>query len=492
MSAETPSLLICTRADAHDSWIALLEAAGASVARPADNASDFVMAVAAKPRTWKIAFVHSPEELSSCTAQRAFDVWALDDRIDWTHNILRLLRDDQREWRRSFPHPCRMMVAYFNRVPTTREVLGLGRLGIGAAIYEGAEENAVEAILRLSNPAPAGKKALCLAGGGIEGLIYEIGVLRALDEILPGQGVLDFDIYCGISAGAIIASVLANHAPPLEITRAFLEDSTMMKGIKPWMLFDLAFSDVKNRLASLALHPGDDGILSWIAGSIPNAFFMGNNIERILADFFRTPGRTDSFHQLDRELYIGATDQDTSDHVVFGGMGWRDVPISRAVHASMALIPFYAPQYIAGRWFIDGSFTRTSEMEVAIAKGATLVVIVDPLVPVRAMNSGFVRGRGGVYAGIQGLKALVNTRFLGALPHVMNAHPEVDFLVFMPEEEDMRILSGSPLRYRYRMEIERIAHDTALERIRRNWAQVVAMFQRHGMVPEMPPGPAER
>lgn len=489
MSVEMSSLLICTRPDARDSWLAAFEFAGASIAMFTPSAPDAVVWTAMMDqRPWAITFVHSPEELSSLTVQRTFNVWAFDDRIDWTHNILRLLREDQHKWRRSFPHPGRMMVVYFGRIPSPQEILSMGRLGIGAVVYDGSGESVVETACRLAIPAPARKKALCLAGGGIEGLIYEIGVLRALDEILPGQGVLDFDIYCGISAGAIIASVLANHVPPLEITRAFMEDSTMIKGIKPWMLFDPAFSDVKSRLLSLALHHGDDGLLSWLSSLIPNAFFMGDHIERVLEEFFKTPGRTNSFHQLERELYIGATDQDTSEHVVFGGLGWRDVPISKAVHASMALIPLYAPQYIAGRWFIDGSFTRTSEMEVAIAKGATLVVIVDPLVPIRAMHSGFVRGKGGVYAGIQGLKALVNTRFLGALPHVMNAHPDVDFLVFMPEEEDMRMLSGSPLRYRYRMEIERIAHDTAMARIRQDWAQIYAMFRRHQMEPVWPDG----
>ncbi len=476
------SLLVCTTLAGRAAWLSLLEAGGAASVLGPER-----VRVAAGDRLWDVTFAFGPEEVGNLAPTQPFDLWALDAGVDWLPRILKILSDDQRDWNRRLPHPARVLVVSLDGPIPSREVLEHGRRGLGAVVFPGSDETLWQAMGRLAAPAAAGKTALCLAGGGIEGLIYEVGVLRALDDLLPGQGLLDFDIYCGISAGAIIASVLANRVPPVEITRAFMQDSTMMKGIKPWMLFDFATRDIRSRLASLVWDRGyDDGMLSLLAGSVPNAFFMGDNIERVLGEFFSTSGRTNSFHELEKELYIGATDQDTSEHVVFGGLGWRDVPISRAVHASMALIPFYAPQFVAGRWFIDGSFTRTSEMEVAIAKGATLIVIVDPLVPVRAQRSGTVRGRGGVYAGIQGLKALVNTRFLGSLPRIMSAHPEVDFLVFMPLEEDMLLMSGSPLRYRYRMEIERVAYDAALTKLAGDWTRVRHMLVRHGLNPRDP------
>ena len=485
------SILVCTSLAGRAAWIAHFETCGTvSVVGAASAQNAEHLRVAVTGGLWDVTFAFGPEEVGNLSPTSPFDVWSLDLQTDWLPRILKILQNDQRDWNRKLPHPCKVLVMSLDRTATTREILEFGRLGIGAVIYPGSEETLQQALVRLSAPAPAGKTALCLAGGGIEGLIYEVGVLRALDDMLPGQGILDFDIYCGISAGAIIASVLANRVPPVEITRAFMQDSTMMSGIKPWMLFDFATRDIKSRLASLIWDRGyDDGVLSILAGSVPNAFFMGDNIEKVLESFFSEQGRTNSFHQLEKELYVGATDQDTSEHVVFGGLGWRDVPISRAVHASMALIPFYAPQYVAGRWFIDGSFTRTSEMEIAIAKGATLIVIVDPLVPIRAQRSGTVRGRGGVYAGIQGLKALVNTRFLGGLPSLMTAHPEVDFLVFMPEEEDMLMMSGSPLRYRYRMEIERVAYAAARSRLRNDWSRVKPVLLRHGLNPRDPETP---
>jgi len=52
--------------------------------------------------------------------------------------------------------------------------------------------------------------ALILPGGGARGA-YQVGVLKAIAEILAGQGN-PFPVICGTSAGAINAAVLASHA----------------------------------------------------------------------------------------------------------------------------------------------------------------------------------------------------------------------------------------------------------------------------------------
>jgi NTE family protein len=52
--------------------------------------------------------------------------------------------------------------------------------------------------------------ALILPGGGARGA-YQVGVLKAIGEILAGQGN-PFPVICGTSAGAINAAVLASHA----------------------------------------------------------------------------------------------------------------------------------------------------------------------------------------------------------------------------------------------------------------------------------------
>jgi predicted acylesterase/phospholipase RssA len=64
------------------------------------------------------------------------------------------------------------------------------------------------------------KTALVLAGGGLTGAVYEIGALRAMDDLLVDHTVNDFDIFVGTSAGSIVGSLLANGMPPGEIMSA--------------------------------------------------------------------------------------------------------------------------------------------------------------------------------------------------------------------------------------------------------------------------------
>src|SRR5207247_4318460 len=69
------------------------------------------------------------------------------------------------------------------------------------------------------------RRALVLAGGGIIGVLYEIGVLAALEEAFP-PGPLNqhFDLFVGTSPGAVTAAFLANGAQPSEMFGAQRDD----------------------------------------------------------------------------------------------------------------------------------------------------------------------------------------------------------------------------------------------------------------------------
>ncbi len=371
---------------------------------------------------------------------------------------------------------------------SSRAAFEAGRLQVGGyATWPLTPDSFFDAVADIcQRRAVVGKTALCLAGGGIEGLIYEVGALRALDELLIGQGVNDFDIYCGISAGAIAGCFLANGVPPAEFVRAFHGDSSMVDRVGHRTIFQPAWRELASRAARMVtgmlLSPRRalGGLSAFYMKAIPSGFFSGDNMRKFIRKELERPGRTDRFRDLEKELYIGSTDQDTSEHVVFGDRGWDDVRISDAVRASTALVPFYSPAWVRGRWFVDGSYTKTSELEVAIRKGATLVVIVDPLVPIRSGVSGYVRRKGGLFSGIQGVKALVHTRFVEGYRRALEEYPHVDFLVIVPEEDDMRLMSGSPMRYNYRMELEELAYQETLLRVEESYAQFSGELSRHG------------
>ncbi len=67
----------------------------------------------------------------------------------------------------------------------------------------------------------APQAALVLAGGGITGFLFEIGVLAALEEALAPDSLAEqFDLFVGTSAGSVAAALLANGARPSEIFQA--------------------------------------------------------------------------------------------------------------------------------------------------------------------------------------------------------------------------------------------------------------------------------
>jgi NTE family protein len=55
-------------------------------------------------------------------------------------------------------------------------------------------------------------RALVLTAGGITGAMYEVGVLRAVEE-RHGSPIDLFDLFVGVSAGATVASFLAQGVP---------------------------------------------------------------------------------------------------------------------------------------------------------------------------------------------------------------------------------------------------------------------------------------
>ena len=92
-------------------------------------------------------------------------------------------------------------------------------------------------------------------------------------------------------------------------------------------------------------------------------------------------GRSNDFRLLDRELYLTATDLDTCERIVFGEDDWADVPISKAVQCSTALPLVYKPVELKGRQLVDGGIRSTTNVDIAVEKGAKFIVVVNPLVP---------------------------------------------------------------------------------------------------------------
>ncbi len=361
-----------------------------------------------------------------------------------------------------------------------------GRAGVADVLVAPSDDALIERINTHLRTRARGRIAICLAGGGVEGIFYEIGVLRALDAFMANRSVVDVDLFCGISAGAILGAFLANGLGPDEIGRGLAGESARIDPISRFMIFEPNLREIAfrgGRLGAQLLRGGwgPRGALSSMARAIPSAAFSGEGARKWLEGQLTKSGMTNRFSELRRPLFVGATDQDTSEAVVFGEPPLDEIPIDRAVRASSALVPFYPPELIDGRYYVDGAFTRTTNMRVAQRKGASLVLLIDPLVPVRSTSPGYVYRRGGVFGTLQALKSLINQRFDKASVAIRQMFPDVTFHLFRPEGDEMRVLSGSPMKYFFRREIEEIAFQHTVRKLQENLPELARDFGRHGV-----------
>ncbi len=361
----------------------------------------------------------------------------------------------------------------------------IGSLQLGGVLIDPPSiAEALAAANRIARPAEPGKIALCLAGGGIEGMFYEIGVLRALDAALDGGSITDFDVFSGISAGSVIAALLANGVRPAEIADALHGRESRIAPVTRAMLFNPNLGEVARRVGgALADMMRGRFLTSPIDSAMkvaPSALFSGDKLREYLQRELSKPGMSNDFGRLDKKLFIGATDQDTGTHVIFGENGEDDVPISSAVRASTAMTPYYAPEKIGGRYFVDGIFTRSIDLDVAVANGARLVICVDPLTPVQVDEPGFSSGRGGLFGTVQSVKSMIRTRFSEVIGRAEESYPEVTVFVFSPTPRDLEKMSGTLMRFFYRTETEEMAFESARRRIANDFEWLSADLARYG------------
>ncbi len=326
-----------------------------------------------------------------------------------------------------------------------------------------------------------GKTALAASGGGITGILFEIGALKCLDDAMY-PGVNNFDMYFGISAGAVVTSVLAAGYSIDEWMAAvagYPGGRIQQLDLQLMRISNLNFSDIRQRLFDVgkgAVNLAKQTVRDRVAPSMGNVVldysaligppFQSDNYEAMLREVLESNGGCNDFRKLNRELFIGASDQDARRHVLFGTEGWDDVPISKAVQASLSIHPAFSAVEIKGRYYEDGAVTRTSDFVEAIQRKADLIFVIDPFVPYVAHTPGTTNRRGVLYNIDQDIRSLSYTRFENTRNWILRKHPEVSSYTFLPSNRIRHLLSKNPMDHRPYMEIWRGAYLSTYERLK--------------------------
>jgi NTE family protein len=350
------------------------------------------------------------------------------------------------------------------------------------------------------------KTALVLGGGGFTGGVYEIGALRALDLLAVNSTVNNFDVYVGTSAGSFVAAMLANGVTPEEMMQVInpqepteLEDLQLDKVLKPNYLgflqktmalplrsVELAKSMIRFREISAI----DFGVA--MAENLPSGLYSGRGIHEYVAESLMDGGRSNDFRMLDPELYLTATDLDTCERIVFGEEGWSDVPISKAVECSTALPIVYKPVDLKGRQFVDGGIRSTTNVDIAVEKGAKFIVVVNPLVPyindfektIPTMFGTRVRrvsDMGLPAIANQTFRLIAHARLHQAVEQWQEKYPGVDIILVEPESDD-ELMFGTPIMdYSRRLQIARHGFESVTAALARDYDHFHEIAQRHGL-----------
>ncbi|HST68426.1 MAG TPA: patatin-like phospholipase family protein [Solirubrobacterales bacterium] len=350
------------------------------------------------------------------------------------------------------------------------------------------------------------KTALVLGGGGFTGGVYEIGALRALDLLAVNSTVNNFDVYVGTSAGSFVASMLANGVTPEEMMQVIntqeeteLEDLQLDKVLKlnylgflqktmalPLRSVELARSIIRFREVSAI----DFGVA--MAENLPSGLYSGRGVSDYVAEALGDGGRTNDFRLVDPELYLTATDLDTCERIVFGEQGWDDVPISKAVECSTALPIVYKPVDLKGRQFVDGGIRSTTNVDIAVEKGAKFIVVVNPLVPyindfektIPTMLGTRVRrvsDMGLPAIANQTFRLIAHARLHQAVEQWQEKYPGVDIILVEPEPDD-ELMFGTPIMdYSRRLQIARHGFESVTAALARDYDHFHEIAERHGL-----------
>ncbi|MGB7587840.1 MAG: patatin-like phospholipase family protein [Solirubrobacterales bacterium] len=355
------------------------------------------------------------------------------------------------------------------------------------------------------------KTALVLGGGGFTGGVYEIGALRALDLLAVNSTVTNFDIYVGTSAGSFVAGMLANgitpdemmmvineRVPP-ELGQADLEDLDLDRVLKPNYLdflqkaamLPLRTLELLRRLVQMGDFSAID-IVVGLAEALPTGLYSGSGVAEYVEAALSTEGRVNDFRLLDNELYLTSTDLDTCERIVFGEDGWADVPISKAVQCSTTLPIIYKPVDLKGRQLIDGGIRSTTNVDIAVEKGAKFIVVVNPLVPYvndfeKTIPTVFgtrvrrVSDMGLPAIANQAFRLIAHARLHEAVAQWQERYPGVDIVLLEPEPTD-ELMFGTPIMdYSRRLEIARHGFESVTAALAADYDRYKEIAERHGL-----------
>jgi NTE family protein len=391
------------------------------------------------------------------------------------------------------------------------------------------------------------KVALVLAGGAVSGGAFKVGGLKALNDFLVGRQITDLDIYVGLSAGAILSVPLAGGIPPDEMVKVLDGTSTRFDQLRPIdfyrpnlrefaerplkFAYDLvtylpgityellrglpglpdalgesartfvqkpSYTHFEKLAMRVIEHVSPTREIPALTNHIPSGLFDNSGLELWLRRNLEKIGMPNDFRAFERKrrrkLYISACDLDTAERVIFGSDENCEITISHAMQASTALPIFYRPARINGVDYVDGGVRHTANIDVAIEKGADLIICYNPFRPflnrIDAEDEGSAYFADGRYLADRGLKVVINQVFrtllhsrlkIGIQRYLADDRFKGDIILLEPRETEANFFAVNPMAFWKRSEAVRHGFESVRKTIEQNFEQLQEVFAPYGL-----------
>jgi NTE family protein len=220
------------------------------------------------------------------------------------------------------------------------------------------------------------KRALVLAGGGVAGIAWELGVLRGIGDEDPEllSSLRGSDVVVGTSAGSTVGAQITSGATIGDLYVA------QLSGQSSELEVELDLEDLMSRLSGAAKGAAGPEDMARRTGAFALAAPTVSESTRRAIVAARLPDKS----WPDRTLLLPAVDAETGEMVVFR----KDsgVELVDAVAASCAVPGVWPPVTIGGRRYMDGGVRSGTNAD--LASGCDRVLVITPSQPEAPQLSG--------------------------------------------------------------------------------------------------------
>lgn len=319
--------------------------------------------------------------------------------------------------------------------------------------------------------------ALVLSGGATKAFYFHIGALKVLN-------LNDINSIVGTSAGAIVGGLIASeitvdtliaslnqkelYSPHFKKAIKKFTSTSLFRPNLPHLAFQSFFTTlagVKFMLALPSLYHKQDLVAEFLDRLILSqrhapGFFDASELETLFKEILPS----NDFSKTNIDLYVVATSLDSHERAVFNGLYdfkdannhfITDVPIHKAVRASMSIPGMFEPVKINGRYYIDGEVKQTLSMDIGLAL-ADRIIISHTYHPVFLQDTVSVRDSGWLNILKQALQIAFYERISVWRDIYAQAYPEKQFIWIEPEEDDIRFFLAPEFSFRPEVQREMI------------------------------------